>query len=208
MSVADDLVDAFEPWWTQALIDYLRAIGSMFEETELYALSGDDEEGWQILLDPDNVPAPALPYLAQYPGERLPVGISEAAAREWIKDAPNMRRGTIESIVRVAQRRLTGQRTVQVLERSGAGGADVDRLTVQTYTTETPDPEGVEADLLRDAVPADIVLTYIVAEGQSYGDIQAAHATYGDAAAAYATYQEARGETPGYTIFNRPGLPA
>jgi hypothetical protein len=207
VSIADDLVDAFEPWWTPALIDYLRAIGSMFEEVELYALSGEDGEGWQILLDPDNAPAAALPYLAQYVGERLPVGISEAAARAWIKDAPNMRRGTLESVVRVAQRYLTGNGTVQVIERSGAGGASVDRLTVQTYVPETPDPDAVEEALLREVVPADIVLTYILAEGQTYGDIQAAHATYGAAATAYGTYAEAYAATPGWTFDNRPGLP-
>lgn len=204
MSLSEDLVAAFEPWLTDDLSDYLAVIGEMFAEVELLSEDTLEHEGWSIILDPDRAPAKVLPYLAQYVGERLPVGISEADAREWIKDAPNMRRGTLESVVRVAQRRLTGQRTVQVLERQGAGGAHEDKITVQTYVAETPDPAGTLADLRRDAIPADIVLTYNTAVGQTYADVAAAHATYALAAADYATYQEARSDTPGYTIYTRP----
>lgn len=204
MSVAEDLVAAFQPWLTPDLEDYLTAIGEMFSETELYALDG--EFGWGILLDPDRAPVKALPHLAQYVGERLPVGLDEIGMREWIKDAPNQRRGTIESVVRVAQRYLTGQRTVQIRERSGAGADPEDYITVQTYTAETPDPALTERDLRRDAIPGDIVLTYNVQEGQSWADVAVASATWAAVAATYSSWQEVRAQMPGYTTFTRPRL--
>src|SRR3954452_18712789 len=106
----------------------------MFTEVELYAIAEDDDQGWVILFDPDRCPAPALPYLAQYVGERLPVGLSEPLQREWIKDAPNQRRGTPMSIFLAAQRKLTGSRLVSMRERDGG---DPDKLTVVTYTAQT-----------------------------------------------------------------------
>lgn len=205
MSVAEDLVAAFEPWMTPDLNDYLTAVGGMFSEAELYALAG--ERGWGTLLDPDEAPVPALPYLALYVGERLPVGLDEAGMREWIKDAPNQRRGTIEAIVRVAQRYLTGQRTVAVHERSGVGPNPEDYLTVQTYTSETPTAALTFADLRRDAVPADIVLTHNVMDGQSWQDVKTANATWAAVKAAYPTWEDARTQMPGFTVFTRPRVP-
>jgi hypothetical protein len=207
VSVAEDLVAAFAPWMTPDLADYLTAIGGMFGEVELYAMADDDELGWSILLDPDAAPVQALPYLAQYVGERLPVGLDEAGMREWIKDAPNQRRGTVESIVRVAQRYLTGQRTVAVRERSGTGANPEDYLTVQTYTTETPNPAVTFSDLRRDVVPADIVLTHNVMDGQAWADVKLTYPTWAAVKAAYATWESARVQMPGFTVFTRPRVP-
>jgi hypothetical protein len=205
VSVTEDLLAAFAPWMTPDLEDYLTVIGEMFSEVELYAMAEDDELGYAVLLDPDTAPVQALPYLALYVGERLPVGLEEVMQREWIKDAPNQRRGTLESVVRVAQRTLTGQRTVSILERAGAGDTDdPDQLLVITYTPETPDADAVERDLRRDAVPADIVLTYQMMDAQTYTAAGTGHASYAAAATEYATYDEARAELSGYTTYTRP----
>ena len=131
MSVADDFVAALAPWMTPDLETYARAIGGMFAEVEMWAEDSPTLPGWGILLDVNTCPAKALPYLAMYVGERLPAGITEAAAREWIRDAPNQVRGTPYSIFRAAQRYLTGQRTVQIIEREPSGG------TTQTWTAAT-----------------------------------------------------------------------
>jgi hypothetical protein len=204
VAIADDLVEAFIPWLTDDLEDYLRAIGSMFSEVELYAIADDDDQGWVILFDPDRCPAPALPYLAQYVGERLPVGISEAGAREWIKDAPNQRRGTIGAIWRTAQRRLTGTRTVSIIERDGIDGSDdPDRLTVITYTDETPDPAGVLADLHHDAVAIDTDLNYEVVAGQTWVQAGAAEPTWNDLHAAWPTWADVFAARTGL-VFSRP----
>jgi hypothetical protein len=200
MSFADDFVAAFEPWLTPALEDYLRAIATMFSEVELYAFDDDQGEGWEILFDPDRAPVKALPYLAQYVGEILPVGISEAGAREWIKDAPNQKRGTPRSIFLAAQRRLTGSRLVSMIERDGT----VDTLTIRTYQEQTPDPEGTLQDLL-DVVPADVILDYTDLAGQLWSDVKTAHATWADVKAAYPTWRDLAVEMgAGATIFERP----
>lgn len=207
MSVAEDLVAAFQPWLTPDLEDYLTAIGGMFSEVELYAIDEDNDElGWAILLDPDRAPVAALPYLAQYVGERLPVGLDEVGMREWIKDSPNQRRGTIESIVRVAQRYLTGQRTVAISERSGTDVNPEDYLIVQTYTSETPNPALTFADLRRDAVPADIVLTHNVMEGQAWQQVKDDNATWQVVKDSFPTWEDLRVQMPGFTVWTRPRL--
>lgn len=206
MSIANDLVEAFRPWMTDDLRDYLEAMGSMFSETELYAISEEDDElGWMILFDPDLCPPQALPYLAQYVGEQLPVGISEPDAREWIKDAPNQRRGTLESVVRVAQRSLSGDRIVQVRQRSGSGLIlPEDQITVQTYTHQTPNVDQVIRDLENDAVPYDITLNMVVLPGQTWADVNATYANWSAVEADNPTWLDLQGRTPGYNIYTRP----
>ena len=205
MSVAEDLVEAFQPWMTPDLQDYLEAIGSMFSEVEeiTQGMEGDEEPLW-TLLDPDLCPAKCLPYLAQYIGERLPLGIIEPAAREWIKDAPNSRRGTIQSIIRAAQRSLTGLRTVQIRERAGIGGTDnADRIVVVTYEAETPSESAVRIDL-DTVVPGDLELVYSVEVGQSWQDVDDTYATWADVAADNDNWQELRAPMPGHTTYTRP----
>ena len=204
MAIADDLRYAFAPIMTPDLGDYLDAIAEMFSEVELYAFAEDDELGWAILLDPDLCPAPALPYLAQYVGERLPQGIEEVMAREWIKDAPNQRRGTLMSIVRAAQRTLIGQRTVSIKERAGPGDTDDgDHLMVITYTVETPNPAAVLADL-RTVVPADVVLNYEVRVGQTWAQAATGKANWTAVATAWPTWEQVRNVRVGFDDFTRP----
>lgn len=206
MSFSDDFVARFEVWLTPDLETYLRAWAGMADELELYIADMFDEdtgeptyEGWTILFDPDRCPAPALPYLAQYVGEILPVGIPEPQAREWIKDAPKQLRGTPYAIFRAAQRRLTGTRLVSMLERDGT----VDTLQVVTYTDQTPNPNGTRQDLL-DVVAADVILDYIVQAGQTYSAVKAGTATYDTLKAKYPTYAEMRGAQAGQVNFTRP----
>jgi hypothetical protein len=210
MSLADRLVERHEVWLTPDLETFLRSIASMLEEVEAFAFDVLDEngdptyDGWTALLDPDRAPAKALPYLAQYVGERLPVGISEAAAREWIKDAPNQRRGTPLSIFQAAQRKLTGQRRVSMIERYGPAGVDdPDWLTVITYTSETPDVDGTVADLFS-VMPADIILQYEVRAGQSWADVKLAYATWNAVAAHYPTWGDVTIDIVGVSTYERP----
>ncbi len=206
--IEDDLVAAVEPWVTPDLETYVREIGKMFAEVEFYA---DDDPGWSVLLDVDRALAKDLPFLAQFVGERLPLGLPEADAREWIKDSPNLRRGTLESVIRVAQRHLTGQRTVRVRERSHSDGVsdDPDRITVQTYVSETPNPTLTLTDLRRDAVPAEIILNYSAISGQDWANVMATNANWGVVNTTYASWDAVRTTLPaGYTLFTRPRAPA
>jgi hypothetical protein len=192
--VSEDLVAAHEPWITDDLATYLRAIGGMFAEVELYAFDTDEFEGWTILLDVDRVPVQGLPYLAQYVGERLPRGLTEEAQRQWVRDAPNQRRGTLSSIVDAAQRFLTGARIVTVIEREG--GAD--KITVVTYTDQTPSSARVLAELNK-VIPADISLTYVVNPGQIWSQVVATDADWTNSMAESATWADLIAETPGGT---------
>ncbi len=194
MTIADDFVAAHEPWLTSELEDYLRVIGEMFEEVELYGFDTEEFEGWTLLLDVDRAPRAALPYLAQYVGERLPVGLTEEQERQWIRDAPNQVRGTLGSIVNAAQRYLTGAQIVTVIERDGGP----DKLTVVTYTDQTPNQSQVLTELYK-VVPADISLTYIVGTGQIWSQVIATDATWTDSLAGSATWADLIAETPGGT---------
>jgi hypothetical protein len=186
MGIADDLPVALAPWETSDLDDYARTIGEMFTEVELYSLDTEDEadDGWVILFDPDRVPAAALPYLVQLVGDSIPPGTSEAAARELIRESPNQYRGTPLSIYRAARRTLTGARLVTIIERDGG---DVDALTIVTYTDQTPDEQTVRADLRR-VVPYDLNLTYVVADGELWSQVNTNYATWADVQAANATW--------------------
>jgi hypothetical protein len=163
---AAQLVRRHEPWLTVDLDTFLRAAASMFGQVLTYAADTDDQEGWVTLFDPDLCPAEALPYLAQVVGENLPTGLPEAAAREWIKDNPNARRGTPESVFLATQRKLTGTRQVSMFERY-QGVVDV--LAIRTNTAQTPDPAGTRADILS-TLPADVVLDYQVVAGTVWDD--------------------------------------
>jgi hypothetical protein len=185
VSIADDLVAAHAPWLTPDLETYLRAIGEMFSEVELYAILGDDDQGWVVLFDPDLAPAAAL---------------DEPHQREWIKDAPNQRRGTPLSIFQAAQRKLTGSRLVSMRERDGG---NVDNLTIVTYTHETPDPAGTLQDI-RDVVPHDINLTYNVLAGEDWGGVAASYATWAAVEAALPTWADVAAALSGSSTFSRP----
>lgn len=209
MSYADDLVARFKPWLTPDLETYLRAIASMMSQVELYAMDWVDDdgvlhEGWERLFDPDLCPYEALPYLAQLVGEQLPPGIEEAPAREWIKDNPNAIRGTNLAVFLAAQRRLTGSRLVSVRERDGAGGAeDVDRLTVVTYTNQTPDPTGTEHDI-REVADINLEINYVVATGQSWADVRDTYASWQALKDSGLSWADVAAGQAGYSTYQRP----
>lgn len=203
-TIAAGLQEALAPWLTDDLADYVNAVGWMFRTVELYTSADDEEENWGILFDPDEAPAEALPYLAMFVGERLPTGMPSNLARERIRDTPNQFRGTLYSIFRTAQRTLTGSRTVQIKERNSTLGTDdPDRLTVITYTQETPNSAQVLADL-KTVVPADIVLDYQVLAGQTWADVATANANWTAVATADPTWDALAGQQPGTTTFSRP----
>lgn len=185
--VAGDLIASFEPWMTDDLYDYLNAVGSMFAAVEALSADAENGEGWSLALDPDLCPPEALPYLAQFVGERLPVGLAEPFQREWIKDEPNSVRGTVPSILRAAQRSLTGNRKVALLERGGVN--DPDLVVVRTYASETPFPARVLHDL-QDVMPADMTLDYRAIAGSTWGLVNANYASWGAVKADNATWAD------------------
>lgn len=203
MSFVDVLLDQLQPYMTADHEAYLRAIASMWDEVDSYVGFDDEETGWSNLLDPDLCPAPSLPYLAQYMGERLPFGLAEPMQREWISDHPNMQRGTLESIARAAQRSLINNRMVSIVERSGGAANPEDYLQVRTYTADTPNPAQVLKDLLT-TVPADIALDYQAVAGQSWNDVKTGNADWNAVEARYANWFEVRSDLVGRSNWERP----
>lgn len=196
MTWADDAVAAIAPWYTVDYETYVRGLMSMFAEVELFADDVLDDDGnvtnvgWSILFDPDRIPAKGLPYLAQWVGERLPQGLTEAEARTWVKNAPNQFRGTPYSVARAAQRWLTGSQIVQIRERSHLDGTvDSDYLAVQTFTVDTPDPGLVLAEL-RKVVPGDIVLDFQTTTGATWADVHILYTSWGAVSAANPTWAD------------------
>lgn len=189
MTIALDWPTQLAPIWTDDLGDFVAAVATMWNEVEAY--QADPENGvaaWQPLFDVDLAPTEALPWLAQCVGERLPVGISDAGARNWIRTAPNWMRGTPQAIVDGLARVLAPGATVHVrMSTKSDGSADPDYIWVLTYASQTPDPQLVRNQLRR-TVPGDIVWEYQNVTDPTWLLAQEGIATWGDFAATYATW--------------------
>lgn len=134
-----------------------------YHVAEISGSYADDEEfeSWGRLLNPDKTaPEAALLWLAQLAGVRIPVGTNRTDMETLIAAAEARRRGTVTFMVEVAQRLLTGTKTVYVSERDTSPY----HLTIVTRTAETPDSAAVLKALLA-IKPAGIALTYTTASG-------------------------------------------
>lgn len=206
--------EALSIWSTPDLMTYAFAIGLMFAEIEVYAADRPDgTSGWSTMLDVDAIPTAGLPYLAQYVGERLPSGISDAEneanpnfrsdARQWIVDAPNQVRGTPYALARAAQRYLTGAKIVQIAERQTLSGTyNLDTVAVLVYADECPDPSAVAAEL-RKVVPADVTLDFNVSTGETWNGVHTAYSSWAAVMAANANWTAVRGQETGFTQWLR-----
>lgn len=179
MTIALDWPTQLIPIWSDDLADYVAAIATMWSEVEVYQADPDnDVAAWQALFDVDVAPMQALPWLAQCVGERLPVGIDESGARDWIRQAPNWSRGTYEGIVAAVTRVLDPDATVYVEQRQQSDGTvDVDYIYVFTFSAQTPDPQRVRNQLRR-TVPADIVWEYELAAPKTWAAVQVGMANW------------------------------
>jgi hypothetical protein len=180
---ADDLRTALAPLATPDLATYAGAIGAMFAPVDDLVRDTDAGDGWTALLDVDRAPADALAFLAQFVGVRLQADLTDAAQRARIVGTDGFKRGSAGAVRAAAQQYLTGARRVIFRERDGGAY----RLTVITYTADTPDPAAVLRALLAQK-PAGIILTHLVENGQDYQQVRTIHATYAAVKAAYPTY--------------------
>jgi hypothetical protein len=185
---ADELRYRFAPVMTDDLSTYLDGIAAMFAEVELLAREDDDgNPPWSQIMDIDLAASTfALLWLAQLAGVRVPIGMEIEDMRDFIRLAESRRRGTPAYMAEVAQRYLTGTKTVAMIERIGD---EAYRIRVVTRASETPDPAIVEA-ALRSVKPASLVLEYAAVDGTTWDEaISAWNAT------AY-TWDEAEDEIP------------
>lgn len=199
MTIADDWPTQLQAIWSDDLADYVAAIATMWAEVEQYA--DDPANGvvnWQGLFDYTTAPFAALPWLAQCVGDRLPVGLGDADARNWITRSPNWSRGTPAAIVDAVKRLLTGSQTVLMAQRAHLDlTADVDCVAVMTYANETPDTQAV-MNALRRNVPADIVVEYQLATDTTWLMIQPGR-TWAQLESTYGpTWGDVRNARPGF----------
>lgn len=161
----------------------------------IYEIVTDRETGpgWQILLDPEKCPAVALPYLAQYVGARLTPAMSEAEQRGAISEPQGFGRGTPAAIVAVAKRRLTGTKTVLLVEfYTGLAY----RMKLVTLESETPEPAETLRDILREQKPIGIRLFFNISPDWTWNELAEEQATWDDVAEEFATWDAVIAHSP------------
>jgi hypothetical protein len=204
MTIYEDWSEQLTPWMTDDLDTFVAAISSMWESVEVFIEDDPDNDivAWQTLFDVDIAPLIALPWLAQTVGERLPVGLDEEAARNWIRLSPNWSRGTPGGIVDAVKRHLTGAQTVMFAERSLLDGTpDDDTISIATYLEETPD-QTVILDTLRKFVPADILFEYEAISQSTWAIVEAGQDDWAELETTYGpTWSQVAGAKPGFNVW-------
>jgi hypothetical protein len=117
------------------------AITAPGEIIDTLARESDTHAPWGKALDPDDAPAPVLPWLALLPGVKLQPGDTEAQQRYRIRQAAGLYRCTPRAIVEELQLVLLDASTKTVL--LGFHTPDQWHYTIGTLTSETPDPDAV-----------------------------------------------------------------
>lgn len=145
----------------------------------------DSGPGWQILLDPTRCPASCLPYLAQFVGARLKPEMSEAECRAAIGNPEAFGRGTPAAIVAVAKRRLTGTKTVLLVEfYTGLAY----RMKLVTLEAETPEPEETLREVIEEQKPIGIRLFYNSSPPWTWTELGEEEATWAKVEADYPSW--------------------
>jgi hypothetical protein len=187
------------------LLNYAQAIGGMFAEVESYC---EDQDGgppsWSALFDPEAIPAPGLPWLAQWVGERLPAGLGEAAQRQWIVDNPNQRRGTLQAIAFAAMRQMTGASPTVMLWPGHKldATASLDHVAMVTFTDETPNPAGTLTDA-QSVAPWDIVIDGTTVAAVTWLMVEAGYSTWTTVKASGKTWADVSSARVGYRVWAR-----
>jgi hypothetical protein len=163
------------------------SLGAIFREVaEVFDPEGDLPP-MAPLLDPALCPDWALPWLAQFVGIKLPVGIGPEDARTTIHSVAGFKRGTRAALRAAAGLFLTGSKTVYFRERDPSALDPPYTLEVVTLTDETPDPAAVLRALLAQK-PGGIVLNFRTVVGWDYQEMTAAGGTYLVQSATFTTY--------------------
>ena len=203
MSIHDDWWEQLLPWQTSDLFDFTGAISSMWDALAPYDADPDNEVvAWQALLDVDIAPFAGLPWLAQCVGDRVPVGLTEDQARDWIRNSPNWIRGTPQGIVSAIRRVLTGPSVVQFAERQRLDGTpDADCIAIITYVSQTPSVEAVKHALRRNC-PGDIVWEYAVIDHATWALVEAGMSSWQQLETTYGpTWGNVSGAQPGFNVW-------
>lgn len=208
-SVAQDLYDELEPMqYAEVENDYplakfLGGLGTMIQVIDDYArdqlISGDFAPGWSQLLDLARCPTVALPWLGQFVGVPVSLGLDAAGQRSQISAVGGWNRGTKTSIAAAAALYLTGNKTVIMRERSpiACPSEPAYGLEIITYDFETPDSAKTLAALIAQK-PAGIVLDYQVLPGQDFELLYENNVNFQAVYTKYTTMQGLLTDNPGH----------
>lgn len=161
--------------------NYLQDIDDLSSDHTTYV-------GWGGILNPDNAPVNALPWLAQLVGVRYNPSLTTAQNITLIKQPIGFQRGSPGAIKAAILPYLSGTKSVVLTERYTG---DAYKVLVTTLTGEVADVAGMQAAALAQK-PAGILMTFSAQLGQTYTQLKAAQATYTAARTAYATYTAMR----------------
>jgi hypothetical protein len=140
-----------DPAEDQILDAFVQGMSTGLERATQVAHGTDDAEGERVLTDPRVCPFWALPHAALWTGSRMPLrpfGMSdpdwETYARAYVVAALPAYRGGSVALRTVAQRFLTGTKSVKIITRYD--GELWDTLVI-TRPDETADPDALLAAL-------------------------------------------------------------
>jgi hypothetical protein len=137
---ADDLENGYGWAWLAA------AIGAQHADLEAVVRSTEDgTPGWVRLMNPaseSDCPDFAVPWVAQFAGARLDVGLPISTQRARLHPDAN-KKATSDAMMAAVRPLLTGTQSIRVVERDPTPY----RHTYITRTSETPDPAAVVAVL-------------------------------------------------------------
>ncbi len=174
-----------ETWgWVGAYL--CRALMKPIEKFAAWALDQGARPGYSVLMDLDECPDEALPWLSQFNGTVLDPTLTPGEWRRQIREARGRFRGTTRSLESDVKATLTGTKRVNVFPRS----LSPFRELVVTAESETPDsavtlaavndPQGRPFWMVYELIVSDI---WIVAEleraytHRSIAEFEAAFAT-------------------------------
>lgn len=162
------------------------------------ALRHDDRgSGARRMRDPLRCPDWALEHLAQYVGmdpADFPPATTPEQLRELIRSMPRTRRGTRSAIVAAVKPFLVGLQRVKVIPRVGGSAF---AYAVVTYTADTPPAnEPLILAALKAQKPTRLKLTYLVVDGWTLAEFEAAYATLADGETAFATLADLENNDP------------
>lgn len=153
------------------LLYFIEGTAQMAKEIEDLVRDSDEAPGWSVAVDINRAPERLLEWLAQFNGVGPNKGLPADDYRQQIRDAEGQKRGRPSAMIAAAKPHLTGTKTVILRERDGTPG----RITLITYTSETPDAAAV-CNAVRRAKPAGLVLTCEVVDGWTIEEMEAAYA--------------------------------
>lgn len=179
---------------TDLAFDYLPEYVRSDDDGTLYGLLGavcsqaDTSVAW--LADPAAVADPwqaapsQLTWLAAVSGVDL-TGVPNDNRRAFIASDITRNRGSLAALQYRVGQTLTGAKSVEIV---CPYLGDVNRISVTTYASQTPDPTATTAAILAE-IPAWMRATIVTnAAGQSYSNMAADYATYGAMAATSKSY--------------------